>query len=154
MHHHPIRNISLLYHHNKWTRAQCINVRRSRTHQYYLHWSCHQSRCGSRETGVESPHRGSSCVLPGWGALGMLETVAPPLFHSSQTRRDHSRAGLGHLVKTHPGTLWSAVEIKRRRKVYLVACLSYQQQETIDQNNSSICTGHPCQSAAGSTSPA
>lgn len=154
VHHHPTRNISLLHHHDKQARAQCTSIRGFCTHQFYLHWSCHRSRCGSKETGAESPRRGSSCVLPGWGVLGTPETVPPPLFHSSQTRRDHSRAGLRHLVKTHPGTLWSAVGIKRGEKVYLLACLSSQQQESIDQNNSSICTGHPCQSAAGATSPA
>lgn len=120
--HHPTRNISLLHHHDKQARAQCTSISGFCTHQFYLHWSCHQSRCGSKETGAESPRRGSSCVLPGWGVLGTPETVPPPLFHSSQTRRDHSRAGLGHLVKTHPGTLWSAVGIKRGEKVYFLAC--------------------------------
>lgn len=92
---------------------------------FYLHWNCHQLKYGSMATGAESPHKGNSYALPGWGELGKLAITPLPSSHFSQTGRDRSRAAPKHPGKSHQGVLWRAIRKGKKQRKNLIKTLSH-----------------------------
>lgn len=92
---------------------------------FYLHWNCHQLKYGSMATGAESPHKGNSYALPGWGELEKLVITPLPSSHFSQTGRDRSRAVPKHPGKSHQGVLWRAARKEKKHRKNLIKAVSH-----------------------------